>query len=152
MLKFLALGIAAMLATIGGSYAAIQFGARDGGKTAASSAVVEEAVRMEQASIPIVRDGKVQGYVLAQVTYTAAAEDIKSTKALLNVYVNEAIFSTVYEEENFNFTALKKVEIADLAGRIRKAANGRAGRETVNKVLVESLMFLDQESVRCRRN
>lgn len=152
MVKIILLGVAAVLATLGGSFAAIQLGSKGGQDTVGPPVVVEEAVRLEQFSVPVVRDGKVQGYALAQISFSAAAEDIKASKALLTTVVNEAVFATLFEEPSFDFASLKAVQIAQLSERMLAKANARIGRGAIKKVLVESLMLLDQESVRCRKS
>ena len=151
-MKLIVLGLATVLATLAGSFSAMELGSNDRAKPADPPVVADEVVRLEQSSVPIVREGKVQGYVLAQISFSAAAADVKASKALLTVLATEAAFAAVFEEVRFDFTSLKTIEIADLSERILKKANNRIGRGTITKVFIESMSFLDQESVRCRRN
>lgn len=151
MVKYIALAVIVVLATLGGSVAAIKLGAVDDERAAAPRDIVE-IVRLEQASVPVIRRGAVVGYVLAQLSFAAAANDLKSDKQALTIYVTEAGFSTVFEEDGFDFASLRTVQIATLADRMLKRANDRIGRDAIKKVVIESLAFLDQGAVRCRRS
>lgn len=151
-MKLLALGLATVIATLAGSYAAVVLSSPPGDRAATPMPDVEEIVRLEQSSIPILRDGKVQGYVLAQLAFTASASDLKSSKPALTTHVTAAAFATVFEEEALNFASLRVAQLARLGDRTLARANEQIGRHVVRKVLVENLMFLDQESVRCRKS
>ena len=71
-------------------------------------------------------------------------------KETLTLYVSEAIFRSVYEEEALDFTALKPVQVEALVHRIVEKANARIGRPAIAQIFVEGLNFLAHEAVRCQ--
>jgi hypothetical protein len=149
MVRMLLLGLVVVLSTLGGSYAAMQLprGGAAGGEGDASDEVT--VVKLEPVSVPVVRAGKIQGYVLGRIAFAASAKEMKN-KETLTLYVSEAIFRAVYEEEALDFTALKPVQVEALVHRIVEKANARIGRPAIAQIFVESLNFLAHEAVRCQ--
>ena len=149
MVRMLLLGLVVVIATLGGSYAAMQL-------PQGTAAVTEdpnektEVVKIDPISVPVVREGKIQGYVIGRFAYAAPASAIRKDKDTLTLYASEAIFRSVYEEEELDFSALKIVEVDKLIGRILTKANARIGSPTFAQVFVESMNFLAHEAVRCQ--
>ena len=149
MVRMLLLGLVVVIATLGGSYAAMQFPRGTTGK-AEDAAEKTEVVKLDPVSVPVVRDGKIQGYVIGRFAFSAGASAIRKDKDALTLYANEAIFRSVYEEEGLDFTALKIVDVDKLIGRIVEKANARIGRPTIAQIFVESMNFLAHDAVRCQ--
>jgi hypothetical protein len=149
MVRMLLLGLVVVLSTLGGSYAAMKL--PQGSAPGADNGAPEEltVVKLEPVSVPVVRGGKIQGYVLGRIAFAAGAKEMKN-KDILTLYVNEAIFRSVYEEEALDFTALKPMQVEALVHRTVEKANTRIGRPAIAQVFVESLNFLAHEAVRCQ--
>ena len=151
MVRMLLLGLIVVLSTLGGSYAAMKL---PGGSapSAESGGAAEEltVVKLDPVSVPVVRGGKIQGYVLGRIAFAASTKEMKN-KDLLTLYVNEAIFTSVYEEEALDFNALKPVHVEALVHRTVDKANARIGRPAIAQIFVESLNFLAHEAVRCQQ-
>lgn len=146
-----AVALVAILSTLGGSYCA-----RLLATAAKSTAVAEEAafvdiVKLEPISVPIVRKSKIEGYVIARIALSAPAYDVKNSKTVLMAYASEATFRAIYEDQVFDFAALKTADIAALAVRIAKLANERIGRPAIKSALVESLSFVSKSEVRTQQ-
>ncbi|MGE0627033.1 MAG: hypothetical protein AB7O43_04360 [Hyphomicrobiaceae bacterium] len=150
MIRLIALGLIAIVATLGGGYAAIMLGGDR--MTAAKSANDEhlEFVKIEPVSVPIIRSGKVEGYVIAHVTVSAKDKDAEANRAALTTYASEAVFRAIYEEEEFNFAVLKPMEVVALSDRIVKLANERIGRATIRHSVIENLNFVSSAELRSR--
>lgn len=149
MVRMLLLGLVVVIATLGGSYAAMQFPRGTSSKTEDASEKAE-VVKLDPVSVPVVREGKIQGYVIGRFAFSAPASAIRKDKDVLSLYVNEAIFRSVYEEEGLDFTALKIVEVDKLIGRMVTKANARLGQSTIVQIFVESMNFLAHDAVRCQ--
>lgn len=150
MVRMLLLGLIVVLSTLGGSYAAMKL--PNSSAPSAESGAAEElsVVKLDPVSVPVVRGGKIQGYVLGRIAFAAGAKEMKN-KDILTLYVSEAIFSAVYEEEALDFTALKPVGVEALVQRSVEKANTRMGRPAIAQIFVESLNFLAHEAVRCQQ-
>ena len=149
MIRMLLLGLVVVLATLGGSYAAMQL---PKGGTGEEGAAVEanEIVKVDPVSVPVVRDGKIQGYVIGRLAFSSSGSDIRKDKEALILYVTESIFRSIYEEEKLDFTTLKIIDVEALTGRIVSKANARIGRPAIQQVFVENLSFLNHDAVRCQ--
>jgi hypothetical protein len=107
-------------------------------------------IKLDPVSVPVVRDGKIQGYILGRIAFSANATEAARNKDVLVLYVNEAIFRSIYEEETLDFTSLKPIQVEALVGRVVEKANARIGRTAIVQVFVENLNFLAHEAVRCQ--
>jgi len=149
MIRMLLLGLVVVIATLGGSYAAMQF--PHGSPTATSDTSEKaEVVKLDPTSVPVVRAGKIQGYVIGRFAFSASGSEVRKNKDTLVQYVSESIFRSVYEEEELDFATLKIIEVEKLVGRIVAKANARMGRSAIAEVFVESMNFLAHDAVRCQ--
>lgn len=149
MVRMLLLGLVVMIATLGGSYAAMQI---PQGAPPAEGDTGEraEVVKLDPISVPVVRAGKIQGYVIGRFAFSVPGSEVRKDKDALVLYVSEAIFRSLYEEEDLDFAALKIIEVEKLIGRIVAKANARIGRPMIAQVFVESMSFLAHDAVRCQ--
>lgn len=151
MVRMLLLGLVVVLSTLGGSYAAMKLPSAmsSGEKDPANEPVT--IVKLDPVSVPVVRDGKIQGYVLGRISFSTPSSEASKNKDALLLYVNEAIFRSIYEEETLDFTSLKPIGVEALVGRVVQKANARIGRTAIVQVFVENLNFLAYEAVRCQQ-
>lgn len=149
--KLIVLGIMVIASTLGGGFVARYLAAPAApGEIAAVEETIEHA-RLDPVSVPIVRNGKISGYVVANVAFSAVAADLKDHKDELALFVNEAAFQALYEEQSFDFSALRRAQLGELATRIQNSANGRLGGRRVRAAVIESLNFLTPQEVRDAR-
>jgi hypothetical protein len=149
MMKSLLLGTLAIVATLGGHYAA--------GIVSAPKPAVQapdeklEIVKLEPISAPVIRDGKVIGYVIARTSVAVLAPDVKAHRDLLVAYASEAVFRGIYEEKSFDFAAMRAVDVSQLGRRVVEFANKRFGKPVVREAVVESINFVSQAELQARR-
>jgi len=152
MVKMILIGVLVALSTLGGSYAGMMLA--HSSSRAAEHAEVEalEIVKFESLSIPVLRNGKVHGYVLGRFAFGASPSEVKKNRTAMTMYVSEAVFTSIYEEDSIDFSALRPLQVDALAERIVKKANGRIGQPLIKQAFIENLSFLGQEEVRCQKN
>lgn len=150
-MAYLIVGAVAIAATLGGAYAAMTARMAKLSAPSSQASPALDMVKIEPVSVPVVRRGKVAGYVIARVTITAAAGDVKDQRTLLSSYATEAVFRAVYEEQVFDFSELKVVEIMTLADRIARLANERLGRSIVHAAIIDGLSFVEPSGVRTQK-
>ncbi|MBN9279117.1 MAG: hypothetical protein J0I57_16005 [Hyphomicrobium sp.] len=150
MIRMLLLGLVVVIATLGGSYAAMQI--PQGAQTSKEDPSEKtEIVKIDPISVPVVRGGKIQGYVIGRYAFSAPASEVRKDKDTLILFVSEAIFMSVYNEEDLDFAALKIVEVDKLIERILTKVNARIARPMISQIYVESLNFLAHDAVRCQQ-
>lgn len=148
MMKALTLGVGAIAATLGGHFAAALVSGGDKPVSKAEERVALDIIKLEPVSVPIIRGGIVEGYVIARIVVAALAADVKNGKPVLAAYAGEAVFRSIFEERSLNFKKLEPGEVASLAEKITRFANERIGRQTVRNAIVESLNFVSSGEVR----
>lgn len=139
-------GLAAILATLAGSFGATMLvgGEKEPQKKAPPAT---ELLKLDVISVPVIRSGRIQGYVIARGSVGAAADEVKSNRALLSAYSVEGLFRAIYEE-NLDFDALKPVDLTRLADTTTRMINERIGRQIVSSTVFENLNFVPPSGVR----
>jgi hypothetical protein len=107
-----------------------------------------ETVRTRMISVPVIRAGGVQGYVMAQFSFTADARSLKQLPVKADVVVIDEAFKAIYGEEAIDFRHLKKQDLPDLGKRIAEASNKRLGVRIVEDIFVQELNYVSKEGVR----
>ena len=54
-------------------------------------------------SVPVIRSGAIQGYVMAQFSFTANAKTLKRLSVKADVVVLDEAFKAIYSEEALDF-------------------------------------------------
>ena len=150
MIRLLIVGLVAVSAALGGVYAGTLLGAPTGPSTPVVAAEPVEIIKLESVSVPIIRKGAVDGYVIAHVSITAIAAEVKKNRASLLLYAGAASFRAIYEEEGLDFAALKSIQLSALSERITKLASDEMGNSSIKKTTIESLSFVSRSEIRMR--
>jgi hypothetical protein len=143
VIKLVGLGLAGIAATLAGSFLAMILGApQEVGSEKKEPEV--EIVKFDSITVPIIRRAKIQGYVVVRMAAVAYAAELKIGRPMLMAFASEAGFRAIYEEESFDFTALKPVQVATLAERITTLTNARLARPFLKQTAIENLAFVPQ--------
>jgi hypothetical protein len=149
MVRYLFIGVWAILIAIGGVYGGLMWSSNN-----ALNAEDDEFlpgmdyVKTAAITVPIVRDNKVQGYVLAQLVYTVDAHQKKSLPVPLDVFLLDEAFRTIYGSTTIDFEKLEKYDLTEFTGGILKNVNSRFKSKLVHEVLIEQLNFITMDMVR----
>lgn len=144
-MKLLVIGVVAVFATLGG-LAATLYVMRP--KPAEHVAEKYDWMKLETISVPILRNGKVSGYVIAGISGEVRARDLAARRDAISSHLNAAAFHVIYDEPSFDFKSLKPAEVASLGKRVGALANKNLGAESFKEVIVENLNYLTPEQVR----
>lgn len=99
-------------------------------------------------SVPLINEGKVDGYFLSRLVYTVepkVSHDLSVPAAALLV---DAVYSYLYGNPLIDFTKVKKLDLDKFRDGIRDAINKRVGRKLVHDVLVEQIEYLSKQDIR----
>ncbi len=149
MIKTLLVGFWVCAVALGATYLATQMAASSGSKdeaTASENAV--EYIKTDVLSVPVIRDGKVQGYAVAQVSFAVASAKSGSERADPAPYLVDAAFRAFYEAAPLDFTRLKPLNIPAIAAKAKAYANERLGGDIVKDVLIADLNYVARGEVR----
>jgi len=105
-------------------------------------------VKTKMLSVPLMSDGVVEGYVMAQLVYTIEAKVLRRMSVKPDVFLIDEAFRNIYGGEAGNFRKPKRHDIDTLAATIKESVNKRFGTPFVQDVLIEDLGFVSKEDVR----
>ena len=99
-------------------------------------------------NIPMVADGKVQGYIVAVLVFTADARLMHTLSVPPNAFVVDETFRQIYTDPAIDFKRLSRYNVTQRLAEIRKQVNARLGSDVVKDVLVEEFNFVAKREVR----
>src|SRR6185295_7617270 len=150
MIKTILAGLWACLVTLAASYAAVSW--HGGGQTAPEAEPDRlygglETVRTRMISVPVIRSGAIQGYVMAQFSFTADAAILKRLSVKADVVLLDEAFRAIYSEDELDLRNMKKQDLAVLAKRIVEGSNKRFGTHIVEDVFVQELGYVTKDGI-----
>jgi len=102
-------------------------------------------ITLKSMTVPIIANGVMQGYVLAQVTLTMKRDLLKTMPQPPDLAVADAVFKALYAEEQVDFKNLKKQDLDKLSKVILESVNARAGGPAVENVFIQELHYLSKQ-------
>jgi hypothetical protein len=99
-------------------------------------------------NVPMVVDGKVQGYIVAVLVFTADARLMHTLSVPPNAFVVDETFRQIYTDPAIDFKRLSRYNVTQRLAEIRKQVNARLGSDVVKDVLVEEFNFVAKREVR----
>ena len=150
MIKLILAGIWICLVTLGSTYAAVSWHIAQSSKAENSQKSLAnlESVKTKMISVPVVAEGAIHGYVLAQFLFTADAAIMKKMSVKPDVFLQDEAFRIIYGGQSMDFRQSKKQDLSALAKQIVEGVNKRLGVEVVHDVLVQELNYVSKDEVR----
>ena len=142
-MKLFLVGIWAVVVTLGTSYAVASF--RMGAEAEEPEPRLEglQYASLPTMSVPVVEDGKVQGYVVVRMIYTADNAVLNTMASEPDPFISDEVFRALYGRAETSFGRLVRLDLGKLAEDIRQNVNERMGDEVVQDLLVDGLNYVD---------
>ena len=105
-------------------------------------------IRTRMLSVPVVADGGIRGYVVAQFAFTAQAKVMKNMPIKPDMYVLDEAFQLIFSGEYIDFRQFKKQDMLALGKKVAENVNKRLGAQVVEDVLVQELNYVAKDNVR----
>lgn len=151
MIKLIIAGIWVCVVTLGASYFALSWGSIEApGPAEVTYFGGLEHVRPASISVPIIQEGEVEGYAVAQFAFTAPSEMLTKMSVPANVIFVDEAFKAIYANTTFDFLNNSKRDLNALTKTIGENVNRRVGQDLVVEVMVEGLNFVSKDQVRCQ--
>lgn len=150
MIKLILSGIWICLVTLLSTYAAVSWHTAHATKpeTSKHAGGGLETMKTKMISVPVVADGAIHGYVIAQFLFTADAAIMKRMSVKPDVFLQDEAFRVIYGGQSIDFRHFKKQDLPGLAKQIAEGVNQRMGVAVVHDVLVQELSYIDKSEVR----
>ena len=158
MIKIIIAGLWTCLVTLAACYAAVSWQA--GNKTAEAEADRGghgghgghggglETVRTRMVSVPVIRSGTIQGYIMAQFSFTADGKTLKGLPMKADVVVMDEAFKAIYGDDKFDFRFMKPQDLKGLAKRIVDSSNERFATHVLEDVFFQEFAYVNKDGIR----
>jgi hypothetical protein len=155
MIKIIIAGLWTCLVTLAACYAAVSWQA---GNTVAESEPDRgghgsqgnglETVRTRMVSVPVIRAGAIQGYVMAQFSFTAEGKTLKALPMKADVVVMDEAFKAIYSDDAFDFRYMKPQDLKGLAKRIVESSNQRFATQVLEDLFFNEFSYVNKDGIR----
>jgi hypothetical protein len=98
-------------------------------------------------NVPIIANGRVEGYVTVRFSYTINAEDGKKANVPIEAFLLDEAFKALYADEKLDFSHLEKYDLASLTQNLIKKVNVRLNTPLVKDVLVDEFNYISKEDI-----
>lgn len=150
MIKLIIAGLWACIVTLAASYAAVSWQAGHAAHEAEPERLYGglETVRTRMISVPVIRSGAIQGYVMAQFSFTGNASVLKRLTLKADVVVLDEAFKAIYSEDALDFRDMKKQDLSGLIKSIVEGSNQRFGTRIIEDVFIHELSYVTKDGIR----
>ncbi|WP_068316668.1 hypothetical protein [Polycladidibacter hongkongensis] len=152
MLRIVIVGLWICAVTLAASYGTAMY------KTGNDPMVKKEAhlegldyKKTDSFSVPVLEDGKVHGYIIAQFVYTVDAVTLDKLAVPPEAFVVDEAFRLIYSKADKRFAQLGKSDLHELTEQIRGQVNERFGVELIQDLLVQEFTFHVPKEIRAEQ-
>jgi flagellar basal body-associated protein FliL len=107
-----------------------------------------EYIKSDMISAPVIRTGKVQGYIVAQFTFAVDSTELAKLHFEPSPFLFDAAFRSLYEDQTTDFTKLKQQNLSNLVNDIILRAKTKIGGSVVKDVLLTQINYVARDEVR----
>lgn len=150
-MKAFLVGVWAVVVTLGAGYAAATLKLEAGETDVKPKLEGLKYTSLPTMSVPVVDDGKVEGYVVVRMVYTADSAILRALASEPDPFITDEIFRTIYAEAEVDFGKLARLDLGALADEAKARVNERMGDAVVQDLLVDGLNYIsldDPDSMR----
>ena len=105
----------------------------------------QELQKTRVMNVPVIKDGKIQGYVIAQFSYRLGKKD--DQKMPPEPFLMDEAFSALYADDKLDFRHLETYDLKALTQRIKMKVNERIGASAIREVLVQDFTYIAREDI-----
>jgi hypothetical protein len=107
-----------------------------------------EFVKSDMISVPVIKGGKVQGYVIAQFTFAVDTAEVAKLSFEPNPFLFDAAFRCLYENQTTDFSKLQQQDLTELVKQVIERANKKLGADVTKDVLLNDINYVARDEVR----
>ncbi len=150
MIKTIAVGLWAAVVAVLSSHAAATWSA--GGTVA----IAVEDTRLDgleyrkpgPLTVPMISDGRLSGYVVAKIVFTAQARALRDFPIDPQPFVMDAAFRRIYTDGRIEFDQMSKYNLDEITSAIKANVNSRLGFDLIQDVLVEEINYVPKDGLK----
>lgn len=150
MIKFMVAALWISIATTGAmlySFQSSQAPESAGGQEEANHFKGLDYVKTGIISVPLFDKGRVYGYFLARLVFTADGKKLAGLRLPAETLLADQVYSHLYANPDIDFSRREDIDVDAFRNGIRDGVNARLGEPLIHEVLVEQLDFLAKDEV-----
>lgn len=148
MIKPLLLTIWVSVLSLSANYGVAYWKAHRTAPTEAKTAQALEQRKTRIINVPILADGRVQGYVVAQFAYMGEAAALKATTVSPDGIILDEAFRLLYAEEKTDFRKLQRADLGRIVETLKARVVERVPPELVKEILVQEFNYVSKDDIR----
>lgn len=149
MLKLILTGVWVCAVTLGSVYYSMQSASAPVVSDAeATRRASEQYVPGEMITVPVIKDGAVQGYFLTKLSFSAMKEGINNLRAPLRQMVTDELYDMLVGSRFINVSDTGTFDLSTFKSTVKDGLNKKLGGEVITEVLVEQLEYLTKDDVK----
>jgi hypothetical protein len=147
MLRLLLTGVWVCTVTAGAVYAGAAW--KSGTPIVPSNQHLEglEHKKTRPISVPMIAEGALQGYIMAQFVYTIDSKTAKKLPVPPDVFLLDEAFRAIYADEKLDFRHLERFDLTKLTRSLHERVNGRLNADMIKDVLVQEFNYVPMADV-----
>lgn len=142
MMKTLFIGVWACIVMLGASFGFTSYLQSRVKASAPAALVVSETRKTKEINIPIVRDGGVKGYVVAEFSYVVDAGIASKLPTQPDPFVVDEAFRYIYDDDKIDFAHLDRIELEKMTRTLIVRINQRLKADVITEMGVVECNFL----------
>jgi hypothetical protein len=99
-------------------------------------------------NVPMIADGGVQGYIVAQLVFTAEAKVLRQLPVPPESFVIDEAFRSIYGDPKLDFKNLARYDLALFTQTVRERVNKRLQVDVLRDVLVQDFNYVSKDQIR----
>ncbi len=105
-------------------------------------------MKSEMISVPVLKQGIVEGYFLGRFVYTVEPEKMALLSVPPESLIMDQVYSYIFGNPQLDFARSDRIDLDAFRANIRESINTRLGQELIHDVLIEQVDFLTKEEIR----
>ena len=105
-------------------------------------------VKTDIISVPVMRDGRIDGYFLTRLVYTVEPKELAKLSVPAEALITDEVYSYVYGNPELDFANHETLDLDVFRAGVRDSINKRVGEDLIHEVLIEQVDFLSKEEIR----
>jgi len=142
-------GVWVCVVTLVSSYGAVVW--MTGARAVADEQAYLEGIeykKVQPLTVPMIKGGEIQGYVVARFVFTADARTLRTISVTPGIFVADEAFRYIYSTDRIDFEKIRKYDIETMTADIRQNVNKRLNAEIVQDILIEDLNYVHRGDIR----
>lgn len=150
LIKPLGIGLWACIVALVSSYATATWQSSGSAAIERSDADPDglEYRKPDPITVPMISDGRLRGYVVAQIVFAANARELQEFPIDPQPFVLDETFRRIYTDGKVDFDKMSKHNLDQIASTIKANVNERLGLDLVKDVLFDELNYVDKDSLK----